>query len=205
MANYNDNDLEELDFGESSQPPEAVEEKKPSNRNFLIAIGIIGGIFVLAVIALVVVATVILPGRQARLAEQNQAQLAANTATAQFATDQVAAEKAAALLTPTVTPQPANTEAPPTATNTPVVAPQSTHTPTATSSPATDSQKMTLAAQQTALAAGNTTVTVVATSTALPNTGFADEVGLPGLLGVGLAMLVIIFLARRLRTNPTAS
>ena len=203
MANYNDNDLEELDFGESSQPTEAVEEKKPSNRNFMIAIGIIGGIFVLAVIALIIVATVILPGRQARMQAQNEAQLAANTATAQFATDQVAAEKAAALLTPTVTP-PAPSTAVPTATNTPVVAPQSTHTPTITSSPAADSQKMTLSAQQTQLAGGKVTTTVIATSTALPNTGFADEVGLPGLLGVGLAMIVIIFLARRLRTNPTA-
>jgi len=43
---------------------------------------------------------------------------------------------------------------------------------------------------------------VIATSTALPNTGFADEVGLPGLFGLALGLILIIFLARRLRSNP---
>jgi LPXTG-motif cell wall-anchored protein len=37
------------------------------------------------------------------------------------------------------------------------------------------------------------------TATALPSTGFADEVGLPGLLGMAAIMLVVIFLARRVR------
>jgi len=202
MANYNDNDLEELDFGESSKPPEDSEEKKPSNRNFMIALGIIGGIFVLAVIALVVVAVFILPGRQGRLQEENQAQLAANTAAAQLATDQAEADaKAAILLTPSPTVTVVETSQP-TPTNTLVLAPQSTRTPTVTNTPVADAQKLTLSAQQTQMAEGKFTATVIATTTALPNTGFADEVGLPGLLGVGLAMIVIIFLARRLRTNP---
>lgn len=59
MANYNDNDLEELDFGEEGQTPVPPEEPKPANRNFLIALGVIGGIFVLITIALIVVATLI--------------------------------------------------------------------------------------------------------------------------------------------------
>lgn len=37
------------------------------------------------------------------------------------------------------------------------------------------------------------------TATALPATGFADEVGLPGLLGLALGLIVLIFLARTLR------
>jgi len=39
-----------------------------------------------------------------------------------------------------------------------------------------------------------------ATATALPHTGFADEVGLPFLLGAAALLLVIIFVSRRLRT-----
>jgi LPXTG-motif cell wall-anchored protein len=42
--------------------------------------------------------------------------------------------------------------------------------------------------------------TPVVTSTALPQTGFAEDVGLPGLLGVAVVLVVVIFLTRRLRT-----
>jgi LPXTG-motif cell wall-anchored protein len=41
---------------------------------------------------------------------------------------------------------------------------------------------------------------MVATSTALPTTGFADEVGIPGLLGMAVLLIAVIFLARRLRS-----
>jgi hypothetical protein len=40
-----------------------------------------------------------------------------------------------------------------------------------------------------------------ATSTALPSTGFADDVGLPGMLGLAAVLIVVIFLARRARTH----
>lgn len=206
MANYNDNDLEELDFGEEG-PQQQPEERKSSNRNFLIALGVIGGIFVLITIALIVVATLVLPGR--RQADQAAAAntLAANTATAQFATDE--AQKNIILLTPSITPIPSATPTQPPATNTPVVAPTQTATvpaaPSATATSVSDAQKATLSAQQTQLAGGKFTATVIATSTALPNTGFADEVGLPGLLALAAGLVVIIFLARRLRSTPTAA
>jgi len=45
-------------------------------------------------------------------------------------------------------------------------------------------------------------LTVVPTTTALPTTGFADEVGLPGLVVMALAFVIVILLARRLRTAP---
>jgi hypothetical protein len=67
-----------------------------------------------------------------------------------------------------------------------------------------DAQRATLSAQQTQLASGKFTATVIATSTALPSAGFADEVGLPGLFGLALALILIIFLARRLRSNSAA-
>jgi cytoskeletal protein RodZ len=198
MANYNDNDLEDLDFGEN-KPPEGP-ANRPSNRNFLIALGIIGGIFVIVVIALLAVVFLVLPARNAVQQQQFRAQAAANTATAQFATDQ--ALSALLLLTPSATPVPSATPPLPTATNTPVVAPAATKTPTATSTTVPDAQKATLSAQQTQLAAGKFTTTVIATSTALPTTGFADQVGLPGLLGLGAALILIVFLARRMRMAP---
>ncbi len=200
MANVNDNDLEELDFGESTPPGEPPEDKKPSNRNFFVALGILGGIFLLIAAALVVVVLYVLPGRNAQRTAQTTAQLAANTATAQFATDE--ALRAIQLLTPSATLQPTNTPLLPTPSNTPVVAPISTSTPTSTS--VTDAQRATLSAQQTQLASGKFTATVIATSTALPSAGFADEVGLPGLFGLALALILIIFLARRLRSNTAA-
>lgn len=200
MANANDNDLEELDFGEGSQQGEPPEEKKPNNRNFLIALGILGGIFLLIAAALVVVVLYVLPARNAARTAQINQQLAANTVTAQFATDE--AMRAIILLTPSATPEPSNTPVLPTATNTPVVAPIATHTPTSTT--VSDAQKATLSAQQTELASGAFTATVIATSTALPDTGFADDFGLPGLFGLALGLVLIIFLVRRLRTNAAS-
>jgi hypothetical protein len=37
----------------------------------------------------------------------------------------------------------------------------------------------------------------------LPNTGFADEVGIPGMFLAALSLVVVIFLVRRLRATPT--
>jgi LPXTG-motif cell wall-anchored protein len=48
--------------------------------------------------------------------------------------------------------------------------------------------------------AASTGIPRTATVTALPATGFADEAGVPGLLGLALVLIVVIFLARRLRT-----
>jgi hypothetical protein len=43
----------------------------------------------------------------------------------------------------------------------------------------------------------------VVTSTALPGTGIADEYGAPGLVVMTLALVAVIFLARRMRAVPT--
>ena len=81
-------------------------------------------------------------------------------------------------------------------TNTPVIA-QATATLTATANPAT----ATLGAAFTQIA--NSTQTIIPTSTALPNTGFADDVGAPGLIAIAIALVVVIFLVRRLRASPS--
>jgi hypothetical protein len=85
-------------------------------------------------------------------------------------------------------------------TNTPVIA-QATATLTETPNPATAT--VGAAFTQIAQVATITTGTVFATSTALPNTGFADDVGLPGMFALALALVVVIFLVRRLRAVPT--
>jgi hypothetical protein len=38
---------------------------------------------------------------------------------------------------------------------------------------------------------------------AMPRTGFFDQLGLPGLIILALALIVVIFLARRLRNAPS--
>ncbi len=77
--------------------------------------------------------------------------------------------------------------------STPVLAP--TNTPVL-NEPTEDPRTATVAALLTMQAAGTTTPT----ATALPDTGFADDVGIPGLFGLAGALLLVIILARRLRT-----
>ena len=81
-------------------------------------------------------------------------------------------------------------------TNTPVIAQA-----TATASPTPDPATATVAAAFTQLAVS--TQTIIPTSTALPNTGFVDEFGAPGLMLAAVALVVVIFLVRRLRSSPS--
>lgn len=43
-------------------------------------------------------------------------------------------------------------------------------------------------------------LTITPTASGLPDTGFADDVGVPGMVGLALVLIVVVFLARRLRT-----
>lgn len=185
-----DMDSEE-DLGvEDVTPPEA-----PSNRPFFVVAGILGAITLLAVACIAVYALWYLPQQnkkeQAQLAEIN----AQNTAIAESL---ISTQVASAY---TETPTPTEVVVEPTATSTPVVVEETevVATVAATQDPrtATVAALLTQAAQAQATSAA--TSAVVATSTALPTTGFADEVGIPGLFGMAVVLLVVIFLARRLR------
>ncbi len=77
-------------------------------------------------------------------------------------------------------------------------------TATPTSDPAT------LIAMQTQLAQQMTSTSVLLSGAALtpgvgamPKTGFFDQVGLPSLVILTLALIAVIFLARRMRKAPT--
>ena len=56
-----------------------------------------------------------------------------------------------------------------------------------------------MAALFTQQAANALTITPV--STGLPDTGFMDNAGIPGLVALAASLVLVIFLARRLRTG----
>ncbi len=181
---FEDVDMDEMDFEPGGTPP----PEELNNRSFLIVAGILGGIALLALICIAVYALVLLPAQRNRQTQQVATLNAQNTAVAMAITQTSMA--LAATATPTVTP------IPPTATSTPtavIVVPTNTKVPTTDPRTATVSALLTEAAR--------VTQTVVPTSTALPGTGFAEDVGLPAMLGLAALFLVVIFLSRRLRTS----
>jgi hypothetical protein len=180
---YEGDDLNYEDDVEA--PPE-----ESSNRTFLIAAGILGGIVLLSIACLAGYALFIMPQQNA--AQGTQTAIASQNA----GTINDALTATAVAFDLSQTPQTTTTSFP---TNTPVVAqPSATDTPVFTLTP--DPATVTVAAGLTRAAAA--AATVVLTSTALPASGFADEVGLPGLVIAAMVLVAVIFLARRLRAAP---
>jgi hypothetical protein len=174
--------------------------EESANRTFIIAAAGLGALLVLSMICLAVYALVLAPRQQEARATQAALINIQNTEIA--ATQTAEAVEVTSTPTPTVT----NTPVPPTATVTPtqvVVLPTNTPTPF-TTLPTLEPLTATAAAAQTATAealAG--TVEPTATPTALPATGFADEVGIPTLLLFAALLIVVVFVARGLRTRST--
>lgn len=179
---------DDLNFEDEEVPPEEA-----SNRTFLIAAAILGGIVLLSLACVVGYWLVIRP-QQIRT-QQAGDQNAQATQNAQINEALTATGVAFDL---SQTPQASPTLPP---TNTLVVAqPTATNTPLFTNTP--DPLTATVAAGLTQVAASTTTV--IPTSTALPTSGFADEFGLPGLMIAAMVLVAVIFLARRLRASPTS-
>lgn len=245
MADYEDDDLDEVDDNE--QPGEgegaAAAAAGASNRNFLLALGILGGVFVLLIIGLAILffsRRQNTPPATGNVEATNIAIMTANAQTAIAATQTVGF-----LLTPSATLAPTNTAVLPTATNTQVLAlgtatstqlaeqaqvnmtatqsmigtqvalgtPTSVIAtlaaqagPTATQLPGNLQTRTATIAAVLTLSSGQQTQTAVArlntTATKLPSTGFAEDVGLPGLFILSVGLLVVIVLARRLRLSP---
>jgi hypothetical protein len=149
-----------------------------------VAAGILGGIVLLSIACLAGYALLILPSQRAGQEQAATAQAVQNQQVAQALT-----ATAAALSFPTATATPLPTQ-------TPVIA-----QPTAASTSTPDPATATVAAALTQAAQAQ--LTHLPTSTALPATGIADEYGAPGLVIAGMALIAVIFLARRLRTVPT--
>ncbi len=175
---------ENADFDDANPPEES------SNRTFLLVAGILGA---LVLLGLLCIGGYLFFRNSSN--QQNQltaeAQLTQQQATIQAGVTQTVIAQAqtqtaiATAITNTVPP-----------TSTPVIA-EATSTFTATANPAT----VTLGAAFTQIA--NSTQTIIPTSTALPNTGFADDVGAPGLILIAIALVGVIFLVRRLRASPS--
>ncbi len=189
-----------FDIDETGTPEPEQQPPKPStNRNFLIILGVLGGVFVLAIIALVLFLVVILPQSQKQRAAQIALINANNTATVAALT-----EEAASLPTATAT------RVPPTATSTPTLKPSSTPvlaqpTSTAAQLAALDPRTATVAALLTQAAEARLTETSGPTATqSLPKTGFAEDVGIPGLIGITILLLVVIILVRRMRASAVS-
>lgn len=177
------NDYEPIDdtFEDESEAPE-----ESSNRTFLF---VAGGLGVLILVVLLCVVGYVL--FNLNTSQTNEATAQAQ-ATIQEMTVQAALTQTAVAQAQTQAVE-ASATVPPT--NTPVIA-EATATFTETPNPAT----ATVGAAFTQIAAS--TQTIIPTSTALPNTGFADEVGLPAMLAMALAFVIVIFLVRRLRAAP---
>ena len=180
------------------EPPD---ESEAGNRNaFTIIAIVIGALILLSLVCTVIYLLLILPGQKAAQAVQQTSSVA--TQTQLFAFQQETQQ--AALFTPTLPPTPVFTD---TATTTPVVV-FATETPIGadTEDPAT----ATVEALQTQLVNAQLTVTFQAsptgatpTKTQLAKTGFAEDVGLPGLFFAAIILMGVILLARRLRASPT--
>jgi hypothetical protein len=205
--------MTDLDFSNYDQEPP---QKPQNNKTFMIIVGILGAVILLALVAAAVYAMMILPGQNAakqNLAIQVNAQ---NTATVMAATS-----AAMTAIAPTDTPEPTATLEPtstpePTATPEPKsvdVESESTVAAAGEGTPLDENQAMTatVAALLTQASGikpddGSTTATTdpaafdaAATATALPTTGFADEVGIPSMVGLGLLCIVAIIVTRQAR------
>ena len=167
---------------DNENPPEET-----SNRTFVIIAIVLGGLVLLGILC--VVGYLIINWGSTR---QNGATATAQSVQAQ-ATIQAGLTQRSLLQVQTLTAAVTNTVEP---SKTPVIA-QASPTLSPTSNPAT----ATVGAAFTQIAVS--TQTVIPTSTALPKTGFAEDVGAPGLMMIAIALVAVIFLVRRLRTSPS--
>ncbi|OGO40623.1 MAG: hypothetical protein A2Z49_06395 [Chloroflexi bacterium RBG_19FT_COMBO_56_12] len=176
-------DMDESNDEIGEQPPEG--DEGGSNRTFIIIAAVLGGITLLALLCTAIYAFVYLP--RARADRQNAA------ATAYAQETMLAYESTQAALPPTAT----NTKQPEAvkATPTPVLAEEEAVN---TATPTINSVQATQDALDTVVAAAQTQNP---TATKLPTSGFADDVGAPGLLAMAVILVVVIFLVRRLRTS----
>lgn len=195
--------MSDLDFSNYEQQP----QKPPQgNRTFLVIAGVLGAVILVALLAAAAYAVLVLPEQNANRAEQAIQINAQNTATVMAATSVVMTEMA-----PTDTPEPTVTNMPePTATQEPKQ-PEPVVTELAIGGGMTEDLAMTATVSALLTQAANSKpdaveITAVpmgdpsVVATALPNTGFADEMGIPSVVGLGFLFIVLIVVTRRTRT-----
>jgi hypothetical protein len=194
--------MSDFDYSQFEETPPPQNQK---NRTFVVIAGILGAVILLAIVAMAAFAIFVLPGQNARKADLAVKLNAQNTATVMAATS-----SAMTAMAPTETPVPTETATPePTFTPMPKQ-PEATATPElGTGGGLTDDMAMT--ATVSALltqAAGGKQETVAADAgtpvpTALPTTGFADTMGIPGLVGLAVLFVALILITRQVRSART--
>lgn len=187
MAFDDNTDLNETEAPENNETPPV----ESGNRTFTIVAVVLGAIMLLTLFCIAAFGLVYLPNANKAKQTQNAQAFAQQTAMALAAQQTMVALNATPTFTATLPP----TKAPPSPTATRVVNKVATSTPTTVQE---NSATQTVAALYTKAALTQTALVVA--PTALPTGGFADEVGLPGLIAIGGVLIVVIFLARRLRS-----
>ena len=188
---FEDLDLDDNEF--DLEPEDSPSPEESGNRTFYIVAAVIGGVMLLSLICLALYALVYAPQRRNDQATQVAAINAQNTQVAQAAIETGLAAQ--------FTDTPTQTSIPPTATTSP------SPSPTLVVAPATEvlvtptiDRTATVSALLTEAAAGRLTPTITPSPSALPDTGFVEDVGIPAMVGLALVLVVVIFLTRRLRT-----
>jgi len=186
LNNYDYDPFDQEDFQEELKPEP---QKKPGNRNFMIILIVLGAVFLLAVLALILFAPKYIASQRSAQMEQAALINAANTATAMAGVAQQNQQLTAEALTATaLVPTAAPTRTPT------VVVP--THTPVVAGTGLSVEEMATVSALQTKMAVQGT---AVVTPTELPETGFAEDVGLPTMAGIAAFLIIIIIFIRNLR------
>jgi hypothetical protein len=180
------------DFNMDMDAPQPAEQ---SNRTFIIVAGVLAGVVFLSIVCMALYALVYLPQQKAGQSAQQGTIEAQNAMIAQAMTATMQAFAVQAQATPTS----AATVMPPLslASPTPLLA-----VPSQTQVEVNLELTVTWSAMNTQVAIGLLTPTATLGAGGMPTSGFADEVGLPGLVVMAFALVVVILLARRLRTVP---
>jgi len=180
------------EFNMDEAAPQPAEQ---SNRTFIIVAGVLAGIVFLSIVCMAVYALVYLPQQKASQSAQQATIEAQNAMIAQAMTSTMQAFVINAQVTPTneATAVPPLTLASPT----PLLA-----VPSQTQVTVDLNMTATWSVLNTQVAAGLLTPTATQGAGSMPSSGFADDLGLPGLAVMAIALVVVILLARRLRAVP---
>ncbi|MEI8131783.1 MAG: hypothetical protein WCG34_05080 [Leptolinea sp.] len=211
---YPENQNQNEDFDEyEGDDLSGGQEPKPSNRTFFVSFGLIAVIFAITMAALAFVWFYVLPQSREKRESENIQIYAANTATALAATqiseriamaETVKAEQPTATVAPTFTPfskpsEPVETLEP----TQEIIVEEATADPAAAAIGGgnDDPRTATLAALQTQVVSARLTASAGGATTALPQSGMFDGVGLPSLAGFTAVLGLVIFAARKLRSS----
>jgi LPXTG-motif cell wall-anchored protein len=204
------NDYDENDNSGNSSTPSSGEpgERRSSNKPFMIGIAFLGGIVILAMLAMIAYVLLNKPPTSSDLEQQAAEIKAQNTAISIVATQTaefiIIAETQKAAPTFTII-APTATSLIAVATETPTKDSESTSVAISNDPAARTATVAAFQTQAAAIALGTNvpgaTSLVQATSTALPSTGFVDDVGFPALFGTAFVLLLVIFFARKLRLS----